>query len=80
MTNDISTTGPINSLFCPVCCDGSRYDSDFKLRRHVQLGHLKGMDDPYWKVCKDYCKGRTQAKEFYEDVDEVTESICIFSQ
>lgn len=75
MNNEVSLNGPIYSLFCPSCCDGRRFDSVFALRKHIKNEHIKGMEDPYWKVTKDFINGE-DIKEFYTKIDAVTETIC----
>lgn len=74
MTNKVCLEGPIYSLFCPVCCNSIRFDSAYGLRTHLKQNHIKGMQDPYWKVTKDFINGN-DIKSFYNQIDEVTETI-----
>jgi len=78
--NKIDIDGPIQNLFCPVCCNGIRFDSDYALRVHLDNNHVKDMDKEEWSVTKDYINGRSGTKRFYSDVDDTCDIICDMDQ
>lgn len=69
-SKDIEIEGPIQRLFCPVCCDGSRYTSNYSLRSHVKEEHSGDMKNECWRVSKAYINGSYDTEEFYSKIDE----------
>lgn len=71
-SEDIDIEGPLQHLFCPVCCDGSRYRSNYSLRSHVKEEHFDEMENRCRQVARSYINGGYDTEEFYVAIDEDT--------
>lgn len=72
--------GPIPLYFCPICCDGNRFTSDYNLRLHLKQQHGE-MKRDNWEISKRYINGSNSIREFYDECDDQgMEFICEFDQ
>lgn len=71
----VDVEGPIHSLFCPVCCNGDRYQSVYSLRSHVKEQHSDDMKNRCWEVTRGFISGDLSIEEFYDAVDERTPEV-----